>query len=182
MRMNTIVIGCALMAGFLGGAVSSAFFSAQNVQAQRTNTILSTRGIQIVDEYGNTRIRLGVFSSDIPGVYFYDNRGRTCARFTSKEVIFFDKSGSDCIVLGLDSWEEKPSLYFKNRDQQTQLALELDTIGHGQPSLFLYDENKNMRLGLGNNSFKDTTSGSYIEQPFSAVMYDTNGKVIWKAP
>ena len=182
MKKNTIIIAGALIAGFLGGTFSSTFFNARNAQAQRTNSISSLRGLQIVDEYGNTRIRMGVFSSDEPGICFYDKRGQTCARLTGREVVFYDNAGNDCLVLGLDSWEQKPSLYFKNRDEQTQLAIELDSIRQGQPSIFLYDEFKNVRLCLGNISFKDKKTGNYVEEPFSAAILDNNGEVLWKAP
>jgi len=182
MKRNTVIIACALIAGFFGGAVSSTFFNARNAQAQRINSISSVRGLQIVDEYGNTRIRMGVFSPDDPAICFYDKRGQTCARLTGRKVVFLDNAGNDRIVLCLDSWEEKPSLYFKNSDQQTQLALELDPARQGQPSIYLYDTYKNLRLGFGNNSFEDKKDGSYIKQPFSAAIFDNNGKVLWKAP
>jgi len=181
MKIQATLLAGALLAGFAGGMMSSMMFGGRLALAQRTTSILSTGGLQVIDEYGNTRIRLGVFSSDEPGMIMYDRRGTVCAQYKARNMAVCDNSGVDRISVGVEGWDARPSLNLNNRDGSTLAALEIDSGTSGGSSLTFYDGARTVRLGLGTGDFlggRGTKSG----QQYTAVIFDDKGGMLWKAP
>ena len=100
----------AVIAGFCAGKLNISFKGADNAYAQRMNEVLSVKGIQIIDDYGNTRIRLAMFSSGVPGISFYNNQGQIQAQFRDKSLSFFDNKGNIRAVMQVDFLSGEPSI------------------------------------------------------------------------
>lgn len=105
-----LIVLMALAAGFFAGKINISFKGADTAYAQRMNEVLSVKGIQIVDNYGNTRIRLAVFSSGEPGISFYNPQGEVMAQFRDKSLSFLDSKGNTRAVMQVDFLSGEPSI------------------------------------------------------------------------
>jgi hypothetical protein len=100
----------ALIAGFLGGILSSKVFVPKPVSAETGYS--SIKGLQVTDEYGLIRIRMTVFASGEPGIVFYDSQGKTITEIRSGEISIMDRNGDKNIFLGIDRKKSEATLNF----------------------------------------------------------------------
>lgn len=69
------------------------------------------------------------------------------------------------------------------RDSQGQMLAQLEVSTKGLVSLTLRDERFNTRAVLGHTKLEITRTGTVEQHPASSlVLFDKDGKVIWKAP
>lgn len=111
-----LIVAVALAAGFFAGKINISFKSADTAYAQRMNEILSVKGIQIVDDHGNTRIRLAVFSSGEPGISFYNPEGQVMAQLKDKSLSFLDSKGNIRAIMQVDFLSGEPSVTLFNEE------------------------------------------------------------------
>jgi len=72
------------------------------------------------------------------------------------------------------------ALVLSDQNGKTRAGLGVGTSG---PSLVLRDENSKDRAALGHTALEGTATGTVEQRPASSlVLFDRDGKVIWKAP
>lgn len=163
--LNIII---ALIAGMIGGVITSQFSTGEAAFAEKTpkseeiNAISADRFnaklFAVEDDEGKTRALLG-----------YIGEFRTF-------LDLFDKTGSAGISILMG--EPTITLTKKNR-----LGIKLVVDDDGDPSLQLHDKNGNLRLALGSIELKQKQTGAIIKRsPSSLVLFDEDGKVFWSTP
>jgi hypothetical protein len=105
----------ALIAGFLGGILSSKVLAPKPVSAE--TGYISIKGLQVTDEYGLIRIRMTVFASGEPGITFYDSQGKSITEIKSGEITIMNRDGDKNIFLGIDRKKGEAALNFLNNGE-----------------------------------------------------------------
>jgi hypothetical protein len=128
---------------------------------------LTGSGLGLHGREGNKRAVLALGPDDSPGLVFINREDGS-----SPQV---------ALILG----EAGPRLVFYDRsgaEERAPIRLGLGPSGD-QPKIQLRDENGRERAVLGHVSLKGTSSGQVQDRPASSlVLFDRDGKVIWRAP
>jgi hypothetical protein len=161
-KQHAFTLTVALIAGLVGGLVSSQFLSGRPVFAEKKpphEPVLRAELFELVDEDGNLRGSLAA------------QNGLVTLRLSGKRSSFLHATLS-----------------------RTRAHLELGTYAHGKMDmqvdkdglqLKLYDQHQppRVRAVIGDVKLADEDTGALeIRQPSSLVLFDEEGKVVWKAP
>ncbi len=115
--------------------------------------------LTLVDQAGRTRGELAMVK-DMPMLRLFDQAGK------SRALLYADKDGT---ALGLF-------------DQAGKLRASLSVFKDG-PALELFDQKGADRVAIGNTGLETPkTDATENTGPSSVVLFDTKGKVLWRAP
>ncbi len=182
-RQYGLHIGLALIAGLIGGIISSQFFIGEPVFAKKR--VIKAQEFQVVDNKGKIRAKLGLtFKGDSYLQYFdMNSKGRIILGLDkdgNPGLVYVDKNNNERSSLFLGK-EGTPYLYFCDKDGKRRSILHVDESGS---SSLLFTDNKGQpRLALGSATTKTIKSGAIITRsPASLVLIDEDGKVFWSTP
>ena len=197
-KQYSLLLVLALVAGLVGGVVSSWFLTTQPIFAKEVTSkskeifpelqVIMAKEIMLLDLDRKPRIRLMVDQNGEPGLHFYDEEGTYRAGFSvgagTPALTMHDKSGLR-LQIGLMSLTsigvEWPTILLIDKKGVNRTILTLDPIG--RPHLTLKDDKDNTRAILGSTSLKHTqTVIGGKRPPSSLVLFNERGEVIWKAP
>jgi len=128
---------------------------------------------------GKSRVELSA-SDSLTHLHLYDMEGKFRTRLSaSPGLSLFDADGKYRMVLSL--WEDGAgALHLFDADWKLRAGL---TVEDGAPGLNLYDAEGNHRAALGSTSLETVKTGAVTKTaPSSLVLFDKEGKVIFKAP
>lgn len=158
-------IAAALVAGLLGGAVSSHLWTPEPVIAQekpRRMMVIETGGIRLVDQSGKIRATFEIGADGSVGLAMVGREGGLRAR------LGVEANGNT--VLDLNDEKGKPHAV-------------LSVASKGGPSLLLYDRTGRGGVLLGEGTIPLSDVGIVEERPAgSLVLLNKDGKVAWRAP
>ena len=197
-KQYSLLLVLALVAGLVGGVVSSRLFTNQPVFAKEVTSkskeifpelrVIMAKEIMLLGLDRKPRIRLMVDQNGEPGLHFYDEQGTYRAGFSvgagTPALTMHDKSGLR-LQIGLMSLmstgAEWPTILLIDKKGVNRTILTLDPIG--RPHLTLKDDKDNARAILGYTSLKHTqTVIGGKRPPSSLVLFNERGEVIWEAP
>ncbi len=163
------------------------------VVGSRTGIDKSAR-LALMDEYGRVRVELGALDVGKVGLRISDEEGKARAelfisgdgpedlrdRWSKTGLIFYDQAGKDRASLYVMT-TGRPGLGL--RDGENALRASLALSRDGSPYLSLGDEKGKERATLGHTELKLTQTEEVIQRPASSlVLFDKEGKLIWRAP
>jgi len=160
-KQYVLTVALAVVAGLLGGVVSSFLFMGTPVFAQKTEIpeVIRAKSFEVVDKDGKRRAALGMV-------------------FGEPSLALFDKNDKRRALLSLLDGE--PGLYLYDKNEQPRAALGMDG---GEPGLWLKDKNNKLRAALGRAELEVMKTGETRQRPAgSLVLFDKDGNVIWSAP
>ncbi len=175
-KQFSAVVVLALVAGLVGGVVSSWFLVGLPAFAQKAPQVaevIRAERFEVVDKDGKTRAALSMLEGK-PGLVLRDRNGRAGAELGLTDhgwprLFLTDKNRKVRVGLTLGNTGE-PHLVLRDRNGKTRTELSLrDT---GASVLELADKNGKLRAAL---SLRDTGAPRLL-------LNDKNGKPIWKAP
>ncbi len=157
------------------GRLRAGIFTAQN----------GDPGIFFADKAGKVRISIEVSKNDTPRLDLSDKEGKSRAQL----IILEDGQP----VLRLSDPEEKPLAILATTpgggsglslwDQREKLRAVLRTSSDGRPGLELRDEDGKLRAALGSTSLQTAQTGEVTQRAESSlVLFDRDGKALWRAP
>ena len=96
------------------------------------------------------------------------------------EVLLIDKSNKVRVKLEIEG-DGEPRLALYDGARQPRVAV--GTQSDGGPGVVLLDENGRPRAALGSRWLEQRNTGAVEERPDSSlVLFDKDGKIIWRAP
>jgi len=116
-----LMLVLAVIAGLVGGVVSSFLFMGTPVFAQKTEVadIIRAKRFEVVDKDGKLHAALYLLAGE-PGLVLYDKNEKPCAEFSlyngEPGLSFRDKNSKSRFVLGLDNGE--PLLRFTDKNDK----------------------------------------------------------------
>jgi len=197
-KQHISLVVLALVAGLVGGMVSSWFFTNQPIFAKEVTSkseeifpefrVIMAKEIMLLGLDRKPRIRLMVDQNGEPGLHFYNEEGTYRAGFSvgagTPALTMYDKNGLR-LQIGLMSLRsigvEWPTILLMDKKGVERAILALDSIG--SPHLQLKDDKGNTRAVLGCTFIKHTqTAIGGKRPPSSLILFDETGEVVWKAP
>lgn len=151
-KQYALLIILAVLAGLVGGAVSSWIFMDEPVFAQKTQQhqkVITAEELRLVDEQGTVRARFGLWKPD----------GRPILYLT-------DENGKPRLLLNV--WHNIPTLTLQDQNGKQRARLYLSSDGN--PRIDLNSE----------DSLAGASLYVFSNQP-NLILKDKKGKVIWKA-
>ncbi len=136
------------------------------------------------DTKGKVLATLGTEASGLPALVLSDQNGKRRAGLFvladgEPHLGLFDQNEKRRAVLAVLA-DGAPALFLADQNGKDRAGLVLDTSG---PSLVLRDENDKIRAVLGRAALEATATGTVEQRPAaSLVLFDKDGKVIWKVP
>lgn len=142
---------------------------------------ISAERLTIRDAEDKTRAILDVDSLG-PGLWLYDEKGVPRAGLDvdslGSKLRLFDEKGKPRAGLAVSSEVTGLGLYDENGVPRASLR-----VGNRGPSIDLWGSDGNHRLALRRTELERVKTGQGIIRPESSiVLFDKEGKVIWKAP
>ena len=201
-RQYSLIVALALIAGLVGGMVSSQFFVGQPVLAEKKPDGQEIEESEIIDSR-QLKKDLGVQKVvRAESFELYDSQGLKVAdliqgggfvRFTMWQ------SGGGTLSLSVKGTESDISSRNPNTDnvlfiENSDSGLVMDmgrllgekiwfSFYKDQPHIQLFDKEGRKRAVLGTTDLKNMKTGSTeIRAPSSLVLFDEKGSVVWKAP
>ena len=184
-----LTVLCGLLAGFLGGITAFGFFVGGPAFAEKvTNAkkIVIAEEFRLVDKEGEVRSTWGSYAGNY-GMVFYSKEGEYRALFTltspegAPVLTLADKKGNYRTLIGLGAGRQ-PYIALRDKDGKERLSLTLTDTG--EPTLIFYDNNGKERAVLGTMDItRMKRTGAIEERSYSSlVLFDEDGKIVWKAP
>jgi hypothetical protein len=178
---NRTILIAALMAGFLGGAVSARVWPAPasafaDQQSQQLLTSISAKQFEVMDDQGNVRAKLNVSGEGMAHLGLYDQQGieRAAMVVTKEGTTMLAMSGDDGkprMTMNLAVHDGPAAFTLLNPDSTTAAAL---TMSKDTRSLVLADGKGEARVRLQTAA----AAGSAAE----LTIYDKGGKPLKKIP
>jgi len=146
-------------------------------------TEASTPSLALFDQNGKTRAVLMVLANGAAGLFVDDQNGKTRVLLGvgadgTPAVSLLDQNEKRRAALGVGA-DGTPLLSLADQNEKIRAELSVHTSG---PSLVLRDENRN-RAVLGHTALEATATGTVEQRPASSlVLFDKDGKAIWRAP
>ncbi len=177
----------AVTSGVLGGVLSVWVLMPQAVLAQdEPQKVIEAQEFRLVDASGKLRARLAVddlIGSRTTGLEMFGENGE-------KNVILRTGDYGMASLALANEGGATAELTVNRRDSRLQLSrsirnpqLRLGLSQKGLPSLTLFDQNNNLRSILGSTELiVDGAASTELPAPFSLVLFDEEGKVVWSAP
>ena len=163
-QLNWPAVLLSLIAGLVGGAISSMIFSGGQViaqEAQRPSKVIEAEKLVIVDKAGQKRISLEV-SFNQPQMTLYDQQGHLRASYAANQFSLLNDKEQSIIQLGgptASGITGDPTgaflhLFDKDGDNRIQLQMFLDL-----PSISLIDKDGELGylLHLNDKGFPQTS-------------------------
>ncbi len=154
----------------------------------RTRATLDAEGsgtlaLSLYDQNGKIRASLAVEADGTPRLDLVDQNGKQRVALNvvkdASALVLADQNGKGRISLTVLPGG-RPDLALSDQNGKTRLVLDVGTSG---PSVVLYDENEKERAVLGHAALEATATGTVEQRPASSlVLFDRDGKVIWKVP
>ena len=139
----------------------------------------------LLDRNENSRVRLRLEADGRPALVLYGKNNIPSATLGLlgdgwPALVLFGKDGE-----GSASLEVSPlvsaALHLSDRALKNRIQLLVDR--EGKPSLSLLDSDKKSRAVLGHTELETSRTGTVEQRPASSlVLFDKDGKVIWRAP
>ncbi len=183
-QYGVMTVMLALLASFVGGMVSSLFHIGQPVYAEKTSKprkVVTAEEFRIVDAEGKVRCEITPNA-----LTFFDDNGdmRTVLEISGLTVFARNENGllSSSVVLGSGiRGGGEPFLALHRKAGKGSVALFFRN--EEEPSLALRDKNGNTRAILGTKKLKSEQKREILKHPpFSLVLFDEKGEVVWSAP
>ena len=145
-KQYAVVLTLAVVAGLLGGVVSSFLFVGTPVFAQKTDVaeVIRAERFEVVDENGMLRALLSLGTDGEPGLRLYDKNGQHRAALSllnngEPRLGLYDKDGSRAVLGVVDG---EPRLWFFDQNGKYRAALVLNA--DEEPRLSFIDKNGNV--------------------------------------
>ncbi len=141
--------------------------------------------LTLFDQNGKLYATLGGRGDSTPHLELYAQTGPARASLGILDgrpaLIHRNESGKLEATASLSiGWGGVPALMLDDQNGKLRAALSVQANG---PSLDLFDEKENTRAVLGHAALESKTTGIVEQRPASSlVLFDKDGKVIWKAP
>lgn len=171
-KQSCLIVAIALIAGLIGGIISSQFFVGQPVFAEkkpnnelRVKTI-KTQNLILENEAGEIRAFFNLQKDDSPLLMMF---GKT------------SKSGeSITVAIDLNTRDGAGTINLHSRDGG---SINLSLEGKEGVSIKLNDAKGNTRAVLGSETTETIGTGAITKNPPSSLtLYNKKGRVIWSAP
>jgi len=163
------------------------FLYDQNGKARAGLSLLAdgSPGLVLADQNGKERATLIVLADGSPSLSLADQNGKTRAGLSLladglplPSLVLADQNEKSRAVLTVGA-DGSPHLGLFDQNEKPRADLSVGTSG---PSLVLLDENRN-RAVLGHTALEGKATGTVEQRPASSlVLFDRDGKVIWRAP
>lgn len=184
-----LVFVLSLLAGLVGGILTSQFFWGTPVMAEKKvgpQNVVTAEEFRLVDKQGTILSTWGMYAGG-PGIVLFSNKGQFRAVFslTSPDegpiLTFADNKGTHRAIVGLGT-ERQPYVTLRDQTGQERVSLSLDD--DGDPYLALYDQAENERAILGTiDSTKLKRTGTIEKRSISSlVLLGKDGQITWKTP
>ncbi|MCG6944234.1 MAG: hypothetical protein LJE87_02700 [Deltaproteobacteria bacterium] len=184
-----LLLVLSLLAGLVGGTLTSQFFVGTPVLAQKKvgpENVVTAEEFRLVDKEGKVLSTWGMYAGG-PGIVLFNKSGQFRAVFslTSPDegpiLTFADNKGNHRAIVGLGSGKQP---YVTLRDQTGNERISLSLDDDGDPYLALYDQAENERAVLGTlDSTKLKRTGTIEKRSVSSlVLLGKDGQITWKTP
>jgi hypothetical protein len=177
-RSYVVMLILALVAGVIGGAVSSKILwrKAQTPVDSGLKKVIVANEIHLVDQNGKARWVLAFSKNGEPSVTFVNKDG------WAPMAMGVNRNGFPFFNMVLSPQKGGgPSLTLMDGRMKNRAVLGL--WEDGEPYLRLLDRNGQVRVTLGSTVLRDSLTGSSVRRPCSSlVLFDEEGKIIWSAP
>ena len=188
-KQYSLVLLSALLAGLVGGTLTSQFLTGQPAFAGKmaeSRKMVVAEEFRLVNKKGEVLSTWGMYAGG-PGMVLFSKGGEYRAVFslTSPEegpiLTLADKGGPYRTIMGLGA-ERQPYIALRDEEGRERLALTLNN--EGEPSLQFYDKGQNRRVVLGTIDLTKMKRTGTIEKQskYSLLLLGEDGKVIWKTP
>lgn len=174
----------AVMAGFLGGALSGPLLRARSALAETTHyeKVISAEKLVLTDKDGTARVGCGVGEDGRVTIAVSDKNGKVRIGFGvladgSPSLDFYDLNNKPRMVLGLK--DESPFLVFNDNNEIHRILLRQSP--KGSPHLDFNDADGKLRAVFGSMLFS-TDKGPVETAESSLVLLNTKGEVLSKIP
>jgi len=199
-KQYCLTVLLSLVAGLIGGVVSTQFFISQPVFAEKTEQptkVIVAEEFRLIDKNGKIVATLGMGVRSSPELRIltpaYDNR--------TGVLISADNNGADISLFGpktdismrvmstpakfSPAFEEAELKISRGFDDDSSVSLKIGKAGEAisGPKLELTDSKGKTRAVLGRVSLEVTATGETRERPESSLaLFGRDGKTIWSAP
>ena len=188
-RQFSLLLVLSLLAGLVGGILTSQFFLATPVLAEKKTgpaRVVIAEEFRLVDNEGKILSTWGMYAGG-PGIVLFNKNGQFRAVFslTSPEegpvLTFADNKGNLRAIVGIGE-ERQPYVTLRDQAGKERISLSLDE--DGDPYLALYDQAENERAILGTiDSTKLKRTGTIEKRSVSSlVLLGKDGQITWKTP
>ena len=188
-KQFSLLLMLSLLAGLLGGMLTSQFFLGTPVLAEKkvgAQNVIVAEEFRLVDKEDNILSTWGMYAGG-PGIVLFGKNGQFRAVFslTSPDegpiLTFADNKGNHRATVGLGAGRQP---YVTLRDQTGNERISLSLDDDGDPYLALYDQAENERAVLGTmDSTKLKKTGTIEKRSVSSlVLLGKDGQITWKTP
>ena len=188
-KQFSLLLMLSLLAGLLGGMLTSQFFLGTPVLAEKkvgAQNIIVAEEFRLVDKEDKILSTWGMYAGG-PGIVLFGKNGQFRAVFslTSPDegpiLTFADNKGNHRATVGLGA-ERQPYVTLRDQTGNERISLSLDD--DGDPYLALYDQAENERAVLGTmDSTKLKKTGTIEKRSVSSlVLLGKDGQITWKTP
>lgn len=180
-KQYVLTLLVAVIAGLVGGVVSSQLFVGVPAFAQKTPQqakVIQAEKFELVDRGGKIRGALGVTPEDKVVLILFDKSEKGGILLSvvngSPSLIVYDKERKARAILSFGS-DEEPQLALYDRKGALGALMAPSSLG-------IYSDG-NARAVLGSTELEATRTGEGIKRPVSSlVLFDKDEKVLWQAP
>jgi LytS/YehU family sensor histidine kinase len=177
-KAYVVMLILALVAGAVGGALSSKIFRRQGEKPEDSELrkVIVANEIHLVDNQGKARWVLAFSRDGEPSVTFVNRDG------WAPMAMGVNRNGFPFFNMILQPQKDGgPSLTLMDGRMRNRAVLGL--WEDGEPYLRLLDRNGQVRATLGSTVLEDSQTGTSVRRPCSSlVLFDEKGKIIWSAP
>ena len=184
-----LLLVLSLLAGVVGGILTSEFFLATPVLAEKKvgpQNVVVAEEFRLVDKEGTVLSTWGMYAGG-PGIVLFDKKGQFRAVFSLTSpnkgpvLTFADNKGNHRAIVGLGT-ERQPYVTLRDQAGNERISLSLDD--DGDPYLALYNQAGNERAILGTmDSTKLKRTGTIEKSSItSLVLFGKDGQITWKTP
>jgi len=188
-KQFSLLLMLSLLAGLLGGMLTSQFFLGTPVLAEKKvgpQNVIVAEEFRLEDKEGKVLSTWGMYAGG-PGIVLFGKNGQFRAVFslTSPDegpiLTFADNKGNHRATVGLGA-ERQPYVTLRDQIGNERISLSLDD--DGDPYLALYDQAENERAILGTmDSTKLKRTGTIEKRSVSSlVLLGKDGQITWKTP
>ena len=188
-KQFSLLLVLSLLAGLVGGMLTSQFFLGTPVLAEKkvgAQNVVIAEEFRLVDKEDKILSTWGMYAGG-PGIVLFGKNGQFRAVFslTSPDegpvLTFADNKGNHRATVGLG---EARQPYVTLRDQTGNERVSLSLDDDGDPYLALYDQAENERAILGTmDSMKLKRTGTIEKRSVSSlVLLGKDGQITWKTP
>jgi len=188
-RQFSLLLVLSLLAGLVGGILTSQFFLGTPVLAEKKagpQRVVIAEEFRLVDNEGKILSTWGMYAGG-PGIVLFSKNGQFRAVFslTSPEegpvLAFADNKGNHRAIVGLGA-ERQPYVTLRDQAGKERISLSLDD--DGDPYLALYDQAENERAILGTMDLtKLKRTGTIDKRSISSlILLGKDGQITWKTP